>query len=86
MQDKKDKFLFVLAHIVKKHRERANLSINQASHEIDLSKSIWSVIEQGKRDPQLSTLWKISEVMNIPLSLLIKDMEIELGQDFFIEN
>lgn len=86
MQDKKDKFLFILARIVKKYRERANLSINQASHEIDLSKSIWSVIEQGKRDPQLSTLWKISEVLNIPLSLLIKDMEIELGQDFFIEN
>ena len=86
MQDKKDKFLFELARIVKKYRERANLSINQASNEIDLSKSIWSVIEQGKRDPQLSTLWKISEVLNIPLSLLIKDMEIELGQDFFIEN
>ena len=86
MQDKKDKFLFELARIVKKYRERANLSINKASHEIDLSKSIWSVIEQGKRDPQLSTLWKISEVLNIPLSLLIKDMEIELGQDFFIEN
>lgn len=86
MQDKKDKFLFILARIVKKYREMANLSINQASHEIDLSKSIWSVIEQGKRDPQLSTLWKISEVLNIPLSLLIKDMEIELGQDFFIEN
>ena len=86
MQDKKDKFLFELARIVKKYRERANLSINQASHGIDLSKSIWSVIEQGKRDPHLSTLWKISEVLNIPLSLLIKDMEIELGQDFFIEN
>ena len=40
MQDKKDKFLFELARIVKKYRERANLSINQASHEIDLSKSI----------------------------------------------
>lgn len=86
MQDKKDEFLQALARIVKKYREEAKLSINQASHEIDLSKSIWSVIEQGKRDPQLSTLWKMSEVLEVSLSLLIKEMEDELGKDFFIEN
>jgi len=86
MQGKREEFLKVLAAIVKKYRENANLSINQASHEIDISKSIWSVIEQGKRDPQISTLWKISEVLNIPLSVLITDMEKMLGNNFFIDN
>ncbi|MDO5304938.1 MAG: helix-turn-helix transcriptional regulator, partial [bacterium] len=63
MQDKRAKFLKVLAAVVKKYREKSKVSINQAAHEIDLSKSIWSVIEQGKRDPQLTTLWKIAEVL-----------------------
>ncbi len=85
MQDKKAKFLKVLAAVVKKYREKSKVSINQAAHEIDLSKSIWSVIEQGKRDPQLTTLWKIAEVLNIPLSQIIADMEKELNNDYFLE-
>lgn len=85
MQDKKAKFLKVLAAVVKKYREKSKVSINQAAHEIDLSKSIWSVIEQGKRDPQLTTLWKIAEVLNIPLSQIIADMEKELNKDYFLE-
>ncbi len=85
MQDKKAKFLKVLAAVVKKYREKSKVSINQAAHEIDLSKSIWSVIEQGNRDPQLTTLWKISEVLNIPLSQIIIEMEKELKSDYFLE-
>lgn len=85
MQDKRAKFLKVLAAVVKKYREKSKVSINQAAHEIDLSKSIWSVIEQGKRDPQLTTLWKIAEVLNIPLSQIIADMEKELNKDYFLE-
>ncbi len=85
MQDKRAKFLKVLAAVVKKYREKSKVSINQAAHEIDLSKSIWSVIEQGKRDPQLTTLWKIAEVLNIPLSQIIADMEKELNNDYFLE-
>lgn len=85
MQDKRAKFLKVLAEVVKKYREESKVSINQAAHEIDLSKSIWSVIEQGKRDPQLTTLWKIAEVLNIPLSQIIADMEKELNKDYFLE-
>ncbi len=85
MQEKKTKFLRVLADVVKNHRELSNKSINQAAHEIDLSKSIWSVIEQGNRDPQLTTLWKISEVLNIPLSQIISEMEKELKSDYFLE-
>ena len=84
MQDKRAKFLKVLAAVVKKYREKSKVSINQAAHEIDLSKSIWSVIEQGKRDPQLTTLWKIA-VLNIPLSQIIADMEKELNNDYFLE-
>ena len=85
MQDKKAKFLKVLAAVVKKYREKSKVSINQAAHEIDLSKSIWSVLEQGNRDPQLTTLWKISEVLNIPLSQIIIEMEKELKSDYFLE-
>ena len=43
-------------------------------------------LEKGIKDPQLSTLWRVAEGLNIPLSKLIKEIETNLTQDFsFIE-
>ena len=49
-------------------------------------RDIWSDLEKGIKDPQLSTLWRVAEGLNIPLSKLIKEIETKLTQDFsFIE-
>ena len=85
MQDKKKKFQMVLANIVKKYREDKHLSITKASDQIALTKSIWSSIESGNRDPQLTTIWRMAESLNLPLSVMIKDLEIELSTDYFLE-
>ena len=84
MQDKKQKLQTILGKIIKKNRQ--NKSINRLSNEIELSKSIWSDLEKGKKDIQFSTLWRIAEVLEIIPSFLVKEIEDEMGVDFsFIE-
>ena len=85
MQDKKLKFQNSLAKIIKKHRTDLKLSITKCSDEIGLTKSIWSNIEAGNRDPQLSTIWRVAEALNIQLSQIILELENDLGKDYFLE-
>lgn len=85
MQNNKNEILIALAKIIKKHRGK--LSITQLSICADVSKSIWSMIEKGKRDVQLTTLFRISEALYMKPSELLKEIESELGDKFSsIEN
>ena len=59
--------------------------MTRASKGIGLTKSVWSKVEEGERDPQLSTIWRMAESLNIPLSEIIKEIEKELGEDFFMK-
>ena len=47
-----------------------------------MPKSMWSDMEQGKKDPQLSTLWRISEGLNMTLVELIKNASKGLPENF----
>ena len=85
MQEKRLKFQNALAKIIKSHRQELQLSMTKSSHKINLTKSIWSELEAGNRDPQLSTIWRIAEALNIPLSQIIIELEQELGKNFFLD-
>ena len=80
MQDKKIKLQKSLGKIITS--ERKNISITQLSMVIDLSKSIWSDVEKGKKDIQLSTFWRIAEALYIKPSELLQLIEDDLGEDF----
>ncbi len=85
MQDTKKELLKITGNIIKKYRGIKSISL--LSNEIELSKSIWSEVEKGNKDIQLTTLWRISEGLNIKPSELIKEIENMLGKDFsFLEN
>ena len=85
MQAQKEILQHILGKVIKKYR--ATKSINQLSNEIELSKSIWSDLERGKKDVQFTTFWRIAEALNVAPHKLLKDIEIELGAEFsFIEN
>ena len=43
---------------------------------------MWADLEKSIKDPQLSTLWRITEGLEIPLSTIIKELEKNLGKDF----
>lgn len=85
MEDIKRELLKITGSIIKKYRGIKSISL--LSNEIELSKSIWSEVEKGNKDIQLTTLWRISEGLNIKPSELIKEIENMLGKDFsFLEN
>ena len=87
MQDNKQRLQKVLASVIRKNRKSCNKSMSLLSNEIMLAKSLWSDLEKGKKDPQFSTLWRIAEGLEIPLSLLIKEVEDRLnGSVSFIDD
>lgn len=71
-----------LASIVKKHRLDCQKSISHICDEIGMTKSIWGDLERAIKDPQLTTIWKIAQALEIPLSQIITELENELGKDF----
>ena len=84
MQAKKQKLQNAIAKVVKEHRTK---SITRSADEIGMGKSMWADLENGIKDPQLSTVWRIAEGLDIKPHVLIKLIENQLGEDFsFIED
>jgi len=54
------------------------------AYEYELDSGNLNRIENGKIDPKLTMLWRISEALGMPLSKLIKILEDNLGKDFHI--
>ncbi|MCM1010292.1 MAG: helix-turn-helix domain-containing protein [Fusobacterium sp.] len=71
------------AKIKNLRQEKLKCSINQFAHEYDLDVGNTSRVEKGSIDVKFVTLWKISEALNIKLSLLIACLEDELGSEFY---
>ena len=71
-----------LAEVVRENRLVKGKSIHAISAEIMMSKSIWQALETAKKDPQFSTIWRVSEALEIPLEKLIQMIKAKLGEDF----
>ena len=69
-------------------RVQKDLSLDNLSSKANISTSYLSLLERGKRDPNLSTLQNIAKALGIPISLLIflaardelTDISPELGE------
>ena len=84
MQELKKEFQKAIATVVKKHRKKSN---TKSADEIGMGKSLWADLENGIKDPQFSTLWRIAEGLDIKPHILVKLIEKELGDNFsFLEN
>ncbi len=86
MQDKykksKQNLQNTIAKVVHNHRIIQKKSISKISAEIMMTKSMWTDLEKGIKDPQFSTLWRVSEALDIPVDVLIREIKDELGEDF----
>lgn len=83
MQETKQQLQNATAKLVKKLRKK---SITKSADEIGMGKSLWADLENGIKDPQFSTLWRIAEGLEIRPHQLIKMIEDELGEHFsFLE-
>lgn len=54
------------------------------SSENDISVSIINTLERGIKDPQLTTVFKIAEALNMKASEFVKLIEDELPKDFYL--
>ena len=73
-----------IAKVVKGNRTK---SITKSADEIGMGKSMWADLENGIKDPQISTLWRFAEGLDIKLSILVKMIEEDLGEEFsFLED
>ena len=79
MQKRKEKFKNAIAKVIKSKRKK---SITKSADEICIGKSIWADLENGIKDPQLSTIWRIAEGLKIKPHVLVKMIEKELGEKF----
>ncbi len=90
MQEKlvENKILFQkeLAKLVKERRLELKKSISLISAEIGMTKSMWADLEKGIKDPQLSTLWRVCEGLEIEPSEILKELKTKLDMNFtFVE-
>ena len=84
MQELKNKLQKAIAKVVREHRTK---SITKSADEIAMGKSMWADLENGIKDPQFSTLWRIAEGLDIKPHILVKMIEDEVGDEFsFLEN
>ena len=88
MEYKNDKTLQLvktLGKVIKNYRlEKTGKSLNTFSYEYELTPGNLSRIENGQIEPKIVMLWRISEALNVPLSEIIKQLEIEMNEDFSI--
>lgn len=89
MQDKEretknKKLLYkALVSIIKKHRKAQKKSIYKLAAECSLEGSVWSKIERLESlDPSFTTIWKISEALDVPFYILMNELCEKLGDDF----
>ena len=89
MQHKNEKTIRLIemfGNKVKEKREENYRSRRLFAYEYELDSGNLTRIENGKIDPKLTMLWRISEALNIPLSQLFKELESELGKNFHIND
>lgn len=61
-----------LAKNLKKAREKRGLTQEQLASKLSISTSTVGMYEQGRRQPDIKTLIKLSNELNIPISVLLE--------------
>lgn len=88
MQYKNEKtlqYLTILGNVIKKKRLAQNFkSRHNFCISYDLDSSNLRRIENGEIEPKITMLLRIAEALNLPLSDIIKDVEKEIGRDFYV--
>lgn len=90
MQYKNDKTLQLiknLGKVIKNFRvAKTGKSLNTFSYEYELSPGNVSRIENGQIEPKIVMLWRIAEALDVPLSKIIEQLEIEMTKNFSISD
>ena len=64
--------------VLRKLREKQNLSQEKLAEYCDLDRTYISLLERGLRQPTITTIFKIAEALKMSPSEVIKQVEIEI--------
>lgn len=81
-KEKREILLNAIGEIIHEKREKIGKGILLHSYEYDLSSSSLSLIEKGQRDPQITTLWKIVNSLDMDFLDFIELLITKLPKDF----
>lgn len=77
--------LMNIGKAIKMCRVQRNLTQAELAKKVGLSDSYISLMEQGKRDPSMSTIESIADALHVPLFILVflasDKVESELGEE-----
>jgi transcriptional regulator with XRE-family HTH domain len=65
--------------VLRRLRNEAGLSQEQLGLEADLRRTYVSILELGQQQPSLGTLFKLARALGLPASMLLAEVENELG-------
>lgn len=71
-----------LAETIKEHR--GEQSMFKFCSENDISLSVLSEAERGKKDPQLTTVFKIAEAFSMKAGDFVNEIVAKLPKDFYM--
>ena len=71
----------IIGKVIQRYREQLGLSQEIVSALADIGRTHLSAIERGQRKPTLETFFKIAEALNTRPSILMQQIELELGKE-----
>lgn len=79
---KKELLLSVIGNLIREKRTEQNKGILLFSYEYDISNSSIAMLEKGKRDVQITTLWKLANALGMSFSEFAMELERRLPPNF----
>ncbi len=80
--DKKALLLEVIGELLKEKRQKLNKGILLLGYEYDISNSSIAQVEKGKRDVQITTLWKLVEALGMSFPEFVDEVTKRLPDKF----
>lgn len=78
----KQLLLNVIGELIREKRLKQNKGILLFSYEYDISNSSIALLEKGKKDVQITTLWKLANAFGMSFSEFAKEIENRLPKGF----
>ena len=71
----------IMGRIIRQEREKKQMTQEVFSGFAVLTRSHLAVIERGQKNPNVATLWKIAQALDMPLSELFRLVEEEMNKE-----
>lgn len=81
-EPQKQLLLEIIGELIKEKRLKQNKGILLFSYEYDISNSSIALLEKGKRDVQITTLWKLANAFGMKFSEFAIEVEKRLPDGF----